>query len=134
MTHWFPLGIDVLRHKTEVLERHCEAVGRDPSTIRRTMATPVLLAANERDADAALERLPPERRAHVSIGTPEQAAEALRPYLDAGFSGFTFNDTVLPTAEAIGLAGELLRLRSDRDDTRWLRRGHSSGQTEAAAV
>ena len=110
MTHWFPLGIDVLRHKTEVLERHCEAIGRDPSTIRRTIATPVLVAANQHDADAALERLPPERRAHVSIGTPEQAAEALRPYLDAGFSGFTFNDTVLPTPEAIGLAGELLRL------------------------
>ncbi len=110
MTHWFPLGLDVLRHKTEVLERHCEAVGRDPSTIRRTMATPVLVAANQREADATLERLPPERRAHVSIGTPEQAAEALRPYLDAGFSGFTFNNPVLPTPEAIGLVGELLRL------------------------
>ena len=110
MTHWFPLGLDVLRHKTEVLERHCEAIGRDPSTIQRTMATPVLVAANEREANAILERLPPERRAHASVGTPEQAAETLRPYLDAGFSGFTFNNPVLPTPEAIGLAGELLRL------------------------
>jgi F420-dependent oxidoreductase-like protein len=110
MTHWFPLGLEVLRHKAEVLERHCEAIGRDPSTIRRTMATPVLVAANEREAAAILERLPPERRAHVSIGPPEQAAEALRPYLEAGFSGFTFNNPVLPTPEAIGLVGELLRL------------------------
>jgi F420-dependent oxidoreductase-like protein len=110
MTHWFPLGLDVLRHKTEVLERHCEAIGRDPSTIRRTMATPVLVAANEREANAILGNLPPERRAHASVGTPEQAAEALRPYLDAGFSGFTFNNPVLRTPEAIGLAGELLRL------------------------
>jgi len=23
MTHWFPLGLEMLRHKTEVLERHC---------------------------------------------------------------------------------------------------------------
>src|SRR2546423_11039644 len=23
MTHWFPLGFDVLQHKTEVLARHC---------------------------------------------------------------------------------------------------------------
>ena len=110
MTHWFPLGLDVLRHKTEVLERHCEAIGRDPSTIRRTMATPVLVAANEREAATILERLPPERRAHASVGTPEQAAETLRPYLEAGFSGFTFNNPVLPTPEAIGLAGELLGL------------------------
>jgi F420-dependent oxidoreductase-like protein len=112
MTHWFPLGLDALRHKTEVLERHCADVGRDPSTIERTMATPVLVAASEADGKAILERLPPERRAHVVVGTPEQAAEGLRPYLDAGFTGFTFNNPVLPTAEAIGAAGELLRLIS----------------------
>jgi hypothetical protein len=34
----------------------------------------------------------------------------LRPYLEAGFTGFTFNNPVLPTAESIGAAGELLRL------------------------
>ncbi|MDQ6796321.1 MAG: LLM class F420-dependent oxidoreductase [Chloroflexota bacterium] len=112
MTHWFPLGFDVLKHKTEVLERHCAAVGRDPSTIQRTMATPVLVAATEKDGKAILERLPPERRAHVIVGTPEQAAEGLRRYLDAGFVGFTFNNPVLPNAEAIGAAGELLRLIS----------------------
>jgi alkanesulfonate monooxygenase SsuD/methylene tetrahydromethanopterin reductase-like flavin-dependent oxidoreductase (luciferase family) len=112
MTHWFPLGFDVLKHKTEVLERHCAAVNRDPSTIERTMATPVLVAATEKDGKAILERLPPERRAHVVVGTPAQAAEGLRPYLDAGFTGFTFNNPVLPNAEAIGAAGELLRLIS----------------------
>jgi F420-dependent oxidoreductase-like protein len=112
MTHWFPLGLEVLRHKSEVLERHCEAIGRDPATIQRTMATPVMLAADDREAQRVLATLPPERRAHVTPGTPEQAAEGLRPYLEAGFSGFTFNDTVLPTTESIALAGELLRLVS----------------------
>jgi F420-dependent oxidoreductase-like protein len=33
MTHWFPLGLDVLRHKNDVLVRHCEEIGLDPSTI-----------------------------------------------------------------------------------------------------
>ena len=112
MTHWFPLGFDVLKHKNEVLERHCAKIGRDPSTIERTMATPVLVAANEAAGKAILDRLPPERRAHVKVGTPEQAAEGLRPYLDAGFTGFTFNNPVLPNAEAIGAAGELLKLIS----------------------
>jgi F420-dependent oxidoreductase-like protein len=112
MTHWFPLGLETLRHKTEVLARHCEAIGRDPGTIQRTMATPVLLAANDREAQRVLATLPPERRAHVTPGTPEQAAESLRPYLEAGFTGFTFNNTVLQTPEAIGLAGDLLRLVS----------------------
>jgi F420-dependent oxidoreductase-like protein len=112
MTHWFPLGFDVLKHKTELLERYCADIGRDPSTIERTMTSPVLVAANEADGKAILERLPPERRAYVQIGTPEQAAERLRPYLDAGFTGFTFNNPVLPNEEALGAAGELLKLVS----------------------
>ncbi len=112
MTHWFPLGLDVLRHKNDVLVRHCEEIGRDPSTIERTMATPVLLAATDQEAKATLAKLPEERRALVTIGTPEQAASALRPYVDAGFTGFTFNDTVLDVPDKVALAGELLRLLS----------------------
>jgi hypothetical protein len=44
--------------------------------------------------------------------TPDQAADKLRPFLDAGFSGFTFNDTYLSTPESIAVAGEALRLIS----------------------
>src|SRR3954470_23504726 len=43
MTHWFPLGFDVVKHKTEVLAGYCEAIGRDPAAIQRTMAAPVLV-------------------------------------------------------------------------------------------
>src|SRR5205823_3835953 len=96
MTHWFPLGLEVLKHKDQVLLRHCEAIGRDPGEIERTMAAPVLIAANDREAERLVDRLPPERRATVRPVTPQQAAEELRPYLDMGITGFTFNDTVLP--------------------------------------
>ena len=112
MTHWFPLGLEALKHKIEVLERHCAAVGRDPSSIERTMTSPVLVASSDAARAAILERIPPERRASLVVGSPEQAAEGLRPYLDAGFTGFTFNNPVVPTAEAIGATGELLRLIS----------------------
>jgi F420-dependent oxidoreductase-like protein len=110
MTHWFPIGRDVLRHKTEVLARHCEAIGRDPASIERTMGTPVIVAATEAEVEAIRDRLPPERRPHVVGGTPEQAAEGLRPYLDDGFTGFTFNNTTYRTPDQIGAIGELLRL------------------------
>jgi F420-dependent oxidoreductase-like protein len=110
MTHWFPLGLDVLKHKTEVLAGYCEAIGRDPATIERTMATPVVVAASEADARALLEAVPPERRPFISGGTPEHAAEALQPYLDAGFTGFTFNNSLYRTTEQIAVIGELLRL------------------------
>jgi len=112
MTHWFPLGLDALAHKTEVLARHCEAIGRDPATIERTMATPVLPAASERDIATVIEGLPPERRAAITVGTLDQCAETLAPYLAAGFTGFTFNNPFLPTPESLALAGELLRLVS----------------------
>jgi F420-dependent oxidoreductase-like protein len=110
MTHWFALGLEVLVHKTEVLARYCEEIGRDPGSISRLMGSPVLLAASERDAAALMERVPPDRRATVTSGTPEQAAEALQPYLNAGFAGFTLNNSLLPADEGIDLAAELIRL------------------------
>ena len=112
MTHWFPLGIAVLRRKTEILEGYCEEIGRDPATIERTMGAPVLLAENEGEARALLERIPADRRGNTVAGTPAQTADAMRPYLDAGFTGFTFANTVLRTPEKIAAAGELLRLIS----------------------
>jgi F420-dependent oxidoreductase-like protein len=110
MTHWFAGSIETLRHKTEVLERHCETVGRDPATIVRTIGSPVLPVATERDAAAALERIAPERRKVLTPLTPEQGAERLATYVEAGFTGFTFGNTMLPTPEDVGLAGEMLRL------------------------
>jgi alkanesulfonate monooxygenase SsuD/methylene tetrahydromethanopterin reductase-like flavin-dependent oxidoreductase (luciferase family) len=70
----------------------------------------VMVVATEAEAKAAVERIPPERRGHETAGTPEQAADALRPYLDAGFTGFTFRNIVLRTPDQVAVAGELLRL------------------------
>ena len=110
MTHWFPLGFEVLQRKNDILVGYCEAIGRDPSTIERTMASPVIVAVSDAEARAFVERLPPERKAHVTAGTPAQVADAMRPYLDAGFSGFTFNNSTYSTTEQISAIGELLRL------------------------
>jgi F420-dependent oxidoreductase-like protein len=110
LTHWFPLGLDALNHKTDLLRGYAEEIGRDPNAIERTMASPVVVATDDAAARAILEALPPERRGHVRACPPEQAADELRPYLDAGFTGFTFNNNVYPDAERIEMLGELLRL------------------------
>ncbi len=110
LTHWFPLGLDTLVHKHDVLRGYCEEIGRDPGEIELTMAAPVLVAASEADAATMLGMLPPERRAMVNAGTPAQAAEWLRPYIDAGFTGFTFNNNVYASVEQIRVLGELLAL------------------------
>jgi F420-dependent oxidoreductase-like protein len=109
-THWFASSIDALRHKTEVLERHCQDVGRDPATIIRTIGSPVLPVASEAEAEAALERIAPERRGALTPATPARAAEILSGYVEAGFTGFTFGNTMLPTNESVALAGEVLTL------------------------
>jgi F420-dependent oxidoreductase-like protein len=110
MTHWFAMGLPGLQHKTEVLARHCEAIGRDPGEIERTVGGPVIVVGSEAEGQAILERIPAERRAHLAAGTPEQVADRLRPYLDAGFTGFTFNNNLYRTPEQIARLGELLRL------------------------
>src|SRR5262245_52012474 len=47
MTHWFALGLDSLKHKTEVLERYCDEIGRDFSSIERTAGAPVIVTEDE---------------------------------------------------------------------------------------
>ena len=106
--HWFPMGKQVLRHKIELLERYCEEIGRDPATITRTMGSPVVLVASEREGEDLLARIPPERRGAIVAATPARAAEVIGEYVEAGFGGFTFGNTMLP-AESLGLAEELIK-------------------------
>ena len=110
MTHWFPLGREALQHKKDVLHRHCEAIGRDPSTIELTMATPVAVTRNDAERAGLLARIPEERRPYVIAGGIEACADGLRPYLDDGFTGFTFNNPLYATPDHIGVVGELLKL------------------------
>src|SRR4029078_1583304 len=51
-----------------------------------------------------------ERRPFVKAGTPEQMADELKPYLNAGFTGFTFNNSIYRTTDQIAVIGELLRI------------------------
>ncbi len=106
--HWFAGPVEELKRKKAVFEEHCAAVGRDPSSVLLTMGIGLAIVRNEQEGRAVLDRLPAERRATSQAMTPERAAEFLRPYIDAGFGGFTFNNPVLPTVEAIGLAGEMI--------------------------
>jgi len=109
MTHWFPLGFEALQRKIDLVNRYCEEIDRDPTQIERTMATPVIVGATDADARVVWETLPPERRGAVVFGAPERAAEGLQPYLEAGFTGVTFNNSVYRSPEQIAVIGDLLR-------------------------
>jgi F420-dependent oxidoreductase-like protein len=109
--HWFGGPLDDLKRKKEVFEQHCAEVGRNPSDVLLTLGVGIVLAQTDQQAKAIMEALPAERRAMVRVvSSVDEAAEYLRPYLDAGFGGFTFNNPTLPTPEAIAHAGELIKV------------------------
>jgi alkanesulfonate monooxygenase SsuD/methylene tetrahydromethanopterin reductase-like flavin-dependent oxidoreductase (luciferase family) len=122
ITNWFG-SLDEAAAKLAILDRHCEAVGRDPSEILRTVAVPIVPVAREADKAAVLERIPVEQRAMFRPVLVEEGAEILRRYLDAGFGGFTFRNVAIRTPEAVGLVGDVSR----RSNTRSLRRPIPSG-------
>lgn len=109
MTHWFAPSPEEFARKNAVLDRHCRDVGRDPSTIVRTIGAPVWLAPNEREASKAGERMPPARRSVVRPAGPEQAVEILKSFMDVGVQGFTFGNTNLSTPELLAVAGAVKR-------------------------
>ena len=92
---WNGMGpIDTMRHKVDVLRRHCEDVARDPSEIEFTLGIKATIRDSAAEADkvwrAAMEH---NRTPMANVendhtfwnGTPEQLAEKLGPYVELGF-------------------------------------------------
>lgn len=108
--HWFGGPVEELKRKRGVFEEHCASVGRDPSEVMIILGVGMVLAEDDARAKAITDAIPPERRAMIRVvSSIDEAASYLRPYLDAGFAGFTLNNPTLPTIEAIGRAGELIK-------------------------
>ena len=108
--HWFGGALEDLKRKRQVFEEHCSAVGRDPSEVMIILGLGLVLAETDAKAKAIVGALPPERRAMIRVvSSTDEAATYMRPFLDAGFGGFTLNNPTLPTIESIGRAGELIK-------------------------
>jgi len=110
ISNFFPLPLDELKRKLEILEQHCETEGRDPSTILKTVMAPFRLVMNEQEARVLADRLPQDAPPLARPATPEQAAGVLRDYLAAGFQGFVFRNANLSTPELLTAAGDLKSL------------------------
>jgi F420-dependent oxidoreductase-like protein len=110
MTHWFIGSLDEFKHKSSVLEQHCRAEGRDPSSIVRWIGAPLVLVRDAEEARDMAARIPAQRLAGAPPTLPEQAAEILREYMDAGAHGFTFRNPNLSTPDLLAAAGEVKRM------------------------
>jgi alkanesulfonate monooxygenase SsuD/methylene tetrahydromethanopterin reductase-like flavin-dependent oxidoreductase (luciferase family) len=87
-------GFANVKRKDEILRRHCEEVGRDEAEIERTVGMGICVirddpAEAERVARSIFERNgDAEPWKNQLIGTPEQVADTMRPYLGIGFRHF----------------------------------------------
>lgn len=93
----FGYQLPAVKKKLEVLQRHCDDVKRDFTTIDKSLFIVTSIAENEtemkkREADTAAAlgtgRIFKLARDAGTIGTAEQVAEVLRGYQDLGFDYF----------------------------------------------
>jgi F420-dependent oxidoreductase-like protein len=105
----------MVRHKMDVLERHCEAVGRDPKTIVKTRLGSLIIRKTDAEAELILEQILNRPginkewiRAGFIVGGPDRVAEQAQKLLDAGLDGLIFNMPHFELPEAIDLAGKTL--------------------------
>lgn len=84
-------GIEAVRRKEAVLLEHCAVVGRDPSEIERTTGTGVVFIRDNR-AEAERRFRDAFERNRIArpwedqpVGTPEDVAEMLAPYVALGY-------------------------------------------------
>lgn len=73
---------EAFAHKCEVLDRHCETVGRDPHEIRR--AINVGLAFTEDSLQQQFGQIADFVRPGVLTGSPEQVIDRIGQYVEAG--------------------------------------------------
>jgi alkanesulfonate monooxygenase SsuD/methylene tetrahydromethanopterin reductase-like flavin-dependent oxidoreductase (luciferase family) len=73
-----------LRHKLDVLRRHCDAVGRDYDTIEKTRIQPWLLARSDAAVAVKRERLASGGPLRGFVGTVSEAIDVVGQYRDAG--------------------------------------------------
>jgi len=81
-----PGSPELFKHKIEVLERHCEDIGRDPAEIEKTMLIPLRLENDEKEA----EQIRKARGEWVLYGTASFIIDRIQQYIDAGVEEIMF--------------------------------------------
>ena len=105
--------LDEVLARDAVLVEHCRAVGRDPATIERTASFPIVLRDDPEEARrayaATCEHNGIESIHGVApiLGTPEQAAARLKPYVAHGFTTIIVRLPAPYDAETIARIGEV---------------------------
>jgi F420-dependent oxidoreductase-like protein len=106
--------LEQVKHLMGVLERHCEAVGRDPAEITKTRNGSFLIGRDREDAERKAEALieagemPRERLAMTMLGGPDDLAEQAQAFKDAGVDGLTGSIPDVHDLEAVAGVGKAI--------------------------
>jgi alkanesulfonate monooxygenase SsuD/methylene tetrahydromethanopterin reductase-like flavin-dependent oxidoreductase (luciferase family) len=92
---WNAMGpLELMAHKVEVLKGHCDAVGRDIGEIEFTLGVKLTIRDSEAEAERVWKAHMEHNRTPLTdvedddtfwLGSPEQIADKLRPYVQLGF-------------------------------------------------
>ena len=102
------------RHLLDVLDGHCERLGRDPGEITKTvMMSSLAIGQTQDEVQGKIARMreigiAESRIAAAPTGMPEQILELAHAYREAGIEGVTLSLPDVHDPEAITLAGETL--------------------------
>jgi F420-dependent oxidoreductase-like protein len=105
--------VETIRGKLGVLDRHCEATGRDPGEITRTRLSALAIAETREEAERLAEDVrarPMGEIAHreAVVGDPDDVARQVQAFLDAGLDGVVFHMPDVERIDHVRLAGETL--------------------------
>src|SRR3989442_9737101 len=105
--------LDTIRHKLDVLERHCADVGRDPAEITKTKVATLVVGRTVEEARAAAEVASGNRGdmavafvASAVVGDADAVVEQVAAHREAGLDGLIFNLPELRHLDQVRLAGE----------------------------
>lgn len=127
-TDVFNGDVETLEHKIDVIEDHCETVGRNPNKIKYSWDGHIICTRDEEKLDQLLDLMLPiqfeeeytdqsdieseaDARDYFIMGTPEECAEAIEDRIDVGVTKFQFWFVDFPALDGMELfADEVMPL------------------------
>jgi alkanesulfonate monooxygenase SsuD/methylene tetrahydromethanopterin reductase-like flavin-dependent oxidoreductase (luciferase family) len=111
------VGLNVFGEKSRQLDADCEAIGRDPATLRRSLMIPFVIAREENEIQA---RIDAQRRVFADLpqdldawlqagfigGTPEKVLDQISDFKEAGITRFMLQHNDLDDMDSLVILSE----------------------------